>query len=114
MLVRRIGLVVALVVVLTVAASAPATALVVVRGGGQRWRPSVVDIDRREVVRWRAVSGIHTVRAYGGNWKYSKRIGPGESVQRRFKQRGTYRFFCSIHGRVAGGTCTGMCGRVSV
>jgi plastocyanin len=112
MRVRRIGLVAVLVVGLT-AASAPASA-VVVRGGGQRWRPSVVDADRRELVRWRSVSGIHTVRAYGGNWKYSKRIGPGESVQRRFKQRGTYRFFCSIHGRVVGGTCTGMCGRVRV
>jgi len=110
---RRVGVVAVLVVGLTAAASAPATAAVV-RGGGTRWRPSVVDVDRRERVRWRAVSGTHTVRAYGGNWKFSKRIGPGQSVQRRFTRRGTYRFFCSIHGTVAGGSCTGMCGRVLV
>ncbi|HEY7761424.1 MAG TPA: hypothetical protein VIC52_00325 [Actinomycetota bacterium] len=110
---RRIGVVTVLVVGLTAAASAPATAAVI-RGGGTRWRPSVADVDRRELVRWRAVSGTHTVRAYGGNWRFSKRIGPGQSVKRRFAKRGTYRFFCSIHGNVAGGSCTGMCGRVLV
>lgn len=111
---KRIGVVAALVVGLTAAASVPATAAVVIKGGGTRWRPSVVDVDRRERVRWRAVSGTHTVRAYGGNWKFSKRIGPGQSVKRRFAKRGRYRFFCSIHGSVAGGNCTGMCGRVLV
>jgi plastocyanin len=111
--IRRIGIVVVLVFALNVTAAASAAA-VTVKGSGSRWRPNVVDVDRRERVRWRAVSGTHTVRAYGGNWSYSKRIGPGESVKRRFRTRGTYRFFCSIHGSVTGGTCTGMCGRVLV
>jgi plastocyanin len=96
------------------ATSAASASAVTIRGSGTRWRPARVDIDRGDRVRWRAVSGTHTVRAYGGNWTFSARLDPGERVSRRFRQRGTYRFFCSIHGNVAGGTCTGMCGRVRV
>jgi len=110
---RRIVVTVALAAGLAIGVVAPAAA-VTVRGSGTRWRPSSVDIRRGDVVRWRAVSGRHTVRAYGGNWTFSKRINQGETVKKRFRQRGTYRFFCSIHGNVAGGSCTGMCGRVRV
>jgi plastocyanin len=110
---RRTVATVALVALLTIAAVAPATA-VTIRGSGTRWRPSSVDINRGDRVLWRAVSGSHTVRAYGGNWTYSRSLSEGASVSRRFRQRGTFRFFCSIHGNVAGGACTGMCGRVLV
>lgn len=110
---RRIGVVVASTVVIAVAAAGQVSA-VTIRGSGSSWRPSTVDIDRGDRVRWRAASGTHTVRAYGGGWRYSKRISPGESVSRTFRQRGTYRFYCSIHGSVAGGRCTGMCGKVRV
>jgi plastocyanin len=110
---RRIVVVVASTVAIAVAAAGPVSA-VTIRGSGTRWRPSTVDIDRGDRVRWRAASGTHTVRAYGGDWRYSKRISQGESVSRAFRQRGTYRFYCSIHGNVAGGNCTGMCGKVLV
>jgi plastocyanin len=110
---KRVVVAIAVAAGLTIGAVAPAAA-VTIRGSGSRWRPSSVDIARGDRVRWRAVSGDHTVRAYGGNWSYSKRINEGESVSRRFRQRGTYRFFCSIHGNVSGGNCSGMCGRVLV
>jgi plastocyanin len=111
--VRRIIATIAVTAAMLVAAATPSTA-VTIRGSGTSWRPARVDIVRGDRVRWRAVSGTHTVRAYGGNWTYSRILSEGESVSRRFRQRGTYRFFCSIHGNVAGGTCTGMCGRVLV
>lgn len=110
---RRVVAMLALAVCTTIAAAAPASAATI-RGSGTTWRPARVDIDRGDRVRWRAASGNHTVRAYGGNWTFRARIDQGESVSRRFRQRGTYRFFCSIHGSVSGGTCTGMCGRVRV
>ena len=110
---RRLGVTVILAVGVTVAAMSPATA-VTIRGSGTQWSPARVSIDRGDRVRWRAVSGTHTVRAYGGNWTFSERINAGESVSRRFRRAGTYRFFCSIHGNVSGGDCTGMCGRVRV
>jgi plastocyanin len=110
---RRLVVGVALASTLTAATAIPASGATV-RGSGTRWRPASVDIDRGDRVRWRAVSATHTVRAYGGNWTFSERLSAGESASRRFRQRGTYRFFCSIHGDVIAGNCTGMCGRVRV
>ena len=110
---RRNIATVALVGLLTIAAAVPATA-VTIRGSGRQWRPARVNIDRGDRVRWRSASGNHNVRAYGGNWTYSRSLSEGASVSRRFRQRGTFRFFCSLHGSVTGGTCTGMCGRILV
>ena len=113
MTMRRTLATLTVAVLLTVGAAAPVAA-VTIRGEGTRWRPSSVDIARGDRVRWRAVLGNHNVRAYGGNWTYFRVIGQGESVARRFRTRGTFRFFCTIHGDVAAGQCTGMCGRVLV
>lgn len=110
---RKMGVTAMLAAGVTIAAMSPAAA-VTIRGSGTQWSPARVNIDRGDRVRWRAASGTHTVRAYGGNWTFSKRIAAGESVSHRFRRTGTYRFFCSIHGNVSGGDCTGMCGRVRV
>lgn len=111
---RRIGVVVVLVAGLTIAAATPALA-VTIRGSGTRWMPARVNIARGDLVRWRAVSGSHTVKAYGGNWRFfSGRLNPGQSASRRFRQRGTFRFRCTFHSTLSGGTCSGMCGRVRV
>ncbi len=110
---RRIVATVVLTAGLVIAAVVPATA-VTIRGSGTRWSPARVNIDRGDRVRWRATSGNHTVRAYGGNWTFSKRLNQGEVASRRFRRRGTFRFFCSIHGDVVAGQCTGMCGRLLV
>ena len=92
------------------AASASAA---VVKGDGTRWRPARTDIARGGSVRWKAVLGNHVVQAYGGNWTYHHRIDQGERTKlRTFNRRGTFRFYCTIHGSVAGGTCTGMCGKI--
>ena len=110
---QRLGVTAALAASITIATMIPAAA-VTIGGSGSQWSPARVSIDRGDRVRWRAVSGTHTVRAYGGNWTFSERINGGESVSRRFRRSGTFRFFCSIHGDVSGGDCTGMCGRVRV
>lgn len=113
MVVRRIGVVVMLVAGLTIAAAAPAAA-VTIRGSGTRWTPATVNINRGDRVRWRAVSGHHTVTAYGGNWSYNQQLHMGSSVSRRFSMSGTFRFYCRRHGSVSGGNCSGMCGKVRV
>lgn len=110
---RRIGVVVMLVAGLTIAAAAPAAA-VTVRGSGRRWRPATVNIDRGDRVRWRGISGHHTVTAYGGNWSYNRQLHAGMSVSRRFNMRGTYRFRCMFHSTLSGSNCNGMCGKVRV
>ena len=107
----------ALLAVVFVTALAGSAQAVVIRGSladGGRWRPARVSIDRGDRVVWRAVDGDHNVRAYRGNWSYFRDLPEGERVRKRFRSRGTFRFVCTIHGNVADGTCSGMCGRVVV
>jgi plastocyanin len=92
----------------------PAFAATIVKGDGSVWKPSSVTIDRGEAVRWKAVFRTHILKAYGGNWTFRQRLDEGESVRHRFTSKGTFRFFCTIHGSVSGGVCTGMCGKVRV
>jgi plastocyanin len=94
--------------------AAPAFAVTLVKGDGSQWKPSSVTIDRGEAVRWKAVFRTHVVKAYGGNWSFKVRLDEGESVRRKFGSKGTFRFFCTIHGSVSGGVCSGMCGKVRV
>ena len=85
-----------------------------IRGSGTSWNPTRVTIGTGGTVRWRSTSGTHTVTAYGGGWSKDTRIESGESTRKTFNSTGTYKFVCTLHGNVSGGTCTGMCGRVRV
>ena len=117
---RRNGIVVlALAVALTLGTSGMADAVTVgVRGvfNGTRyvWSPKVKSITRATTVRWRAVDGSHTIKSRGANWTYFRNLPLGSSVARTFNRRGTFRYYCTIHGRVSNGVCTGMCGRIVV
>lgn len=82
--------------------------------GGYVWRPktrSIVDGDR---IRWKAVEGNHNVQSRGSNWSYFRNLPQGTSVTRTFNRRGTFRYYCTIHGNVQNGVCSGMCGRIVV
>jgi plastocyanin len=78
------------------------------------WSPRVRDISRGTVVRWSAVDGSHNVKSRGANWSYFRSLPNGSSVTRTFNRRGTFRFYCTIHGSVSNGVCRGMCGRIVV
>jgi plastocyanin len=78
------------------------------------WSPKVRTITRGTTVRWRAVDGNHTVKSRGPNWSYFRNLPLGSSVARIFNRRGTFRYFCTIHGSLSNGVCTGMCGRIVV
>jgi plastocyanin len=111
--------VVAVAVGLTLGTSGIADAVTVgVRGvfNGSRfvWSPTVRTIARGTTVRWRAVDGNHTVKSRGANWSYFRNLPLGSSVARTFNRRGTFRYFCTIHGSLSNGVCTGMCGRIVV
>ncbi len=96
------------------ATSASATSLI--RGVGTHWSPISTSFLRGGSVRWTAVSNSHQVKAFGGNWTYQSRIlHPGQTtLARTFNTRGTFRFYCTIHGSVVNGVCHGMCGRIVV
>lgn len=111
---RRARMVACAAMVMVLATALPAAAVTVVRGDGSRWRPASVSIARGGAVKWRAVFRSHVVKAYGGNWSFRRSIAEGDSVRRVFNSSGTFRFYCTIHGSVSGGNCTGMCGKVLV
>ena len=100
---------------LTAATIGPASAAVIVRGSGASWLPATTNIARGGAVRWRATSGNHVVKAYGGNWFYRQSLPQGTTTApRTFNSRGRFRFFCTIHGSVTNGVCSGMCGKIVV
>lgn len=112
---RRAAAIVAVVGAIGVGAAPAASAAVLIRGNSSRWHPTTTTILRGGAVRWKAVDVRHTVRSYGSNWSYSADLPAGTSTSpKTFTRRGTFRFYCSIHGSVSGGVCTGMCGKVVV
>jgi plastocyanin len=82
--------------------------------GGYVWRPKTRSIQTGDTIRWKAVEGSHNVQSRGSNWSFFRNLPRGSSVTRTFNRRGTYRYYCTIHGSVSGGTCSGMCGRIVV
>lgn len=78
------------------------------------WSPKVREIAPGTTVRWRAVDGNHTVKSRGSNWSYFRNLPLGTSVTRTFNRNGTFRYYCTIHGGVLNGVCSGMCGRIVV
>ena len=112
---RNISVTLVLAAMIVGGIASTASAATIVRGRVMRWRPATVTIARGGAVKWRAVDTHHTVRSYGTNWTYSAHLAAGTSTApHRFKRRGTFRFYCTVHGSVSGGVCTGMCGKVVV
>jgi plastocyanin len=116
---RKVIAVIAVAVGLTLGTSGIAEAVTVgVRGvfNGTHfvWSPKVRTITRGTTVRWRAVDGNHTVKSRGANWSYVRNLPLGSSVARTFNRRGTFRYYCTLHGSLSNGVCTGMCGRIVV
>lgn len=78
------------------------------------WSPNVRNISTGTTIRWRAVDGSHNVKSRGTNWSYFRSLANGTTVTRTFNRRGTFRYYCTIHGTVVNGVCSGMCGRIVV
>jgi len=91
-----------------------ASAATLVRGSSMRWHPATATIARGGVIKWKAVDTRHTVTSYGTNWSFSRSLAAGSSTTRTFNRRGTYKYYCTIHGSVSGGVCSGMCGKIVV
>lgn len=121
--VRRTSLVLTVFLIMsTIAATAavaqgratPARATKTVRAIVSHWSPATVRISRGDVIKWRAVSGTHTVSAYGANWSFNEDLSTGDVQRRTFRRAGTFRFRCMFHSTLTNGHCSGMCGKVVV
>jgi plastocyanin len=94
--------------------AAPSRAATTVRAVISHWSPATVRISRGDTIRWKAVSGSHTVTAYRSGWHFNKQLSTGEVERRIFRRAGTYFFRCTIHSTLTNGRCSGMCGKVVV
>ena len=86
----------------------------VFNGSRYVWSPNVRTIAPGSTIRWRAADGNHNIKSRGSNWSYFRTLPLGTTRTRTFYRRGTFRYFCTIHGNVANGVCSGMCGRIVV
>jgi plastocyanin len=93
---------------------APARATKTVNGVVTHWSPTTVRISEGDMIKWDAVSGSHTVSAYGGRWAFNRQLPNGTVRSRIFRDAGTFRFRCMIHSTLTNGICSGMCGKVVV
>jgi len=68
-----------------------------------RYTPSAVSVARGDKVRWTWRDGSirHDVRFSSGGFKASPLQSKG-SYSLTFKKKGTYRYFCSVHGEMKG------------
>jgi len=79
------------------------------------WKPKHTYIGKGDRVVWRnPTSRKHNIRAYGGNWSFSRTVPSGERRAKRFRKTGTFRYRCSLHSTLSSGRCSGMCGVVHV
>ena len=80
-----------------------------------QWKKVHTYIGKGDRVVWKNPdSEDHDVTAYGRGWKLSETLSPGESVKKRFKKKGTFRYRCQLHSGIVGGKCQGMCGFIHV
>ena len=116
---RRLTIIATVIAVMMAVFSAgPAGATSTIRavGGasGFHWTPSTVRTSAGTRIVWKAVTGVHTVTAYGGRWKKNTTISSGGTTSFTFRSRGVYRFRCRFHSVLVNGVCRGMCGKVIV
>jgi len=79
------------------------------------WKKVHTYIGKGDKVVWKNPdSETHDLNAYGGGWRLSEELSPGERVKKRFKKKGTFRYRCVVHSGIVGGACDGMCGFVHV
>ena len=86
----------------------------VFNGSSYIWQPKTRSVVDGTTIRWKAVDGSHNIQSRGSNWSFFRSLPQGTSVSRAFNQTGTFRYYCTIHGNVSGGNCSGMCGRIVV
>jgi plastocyanin len=107
--------IITLAVMMVVIPTMAFAATYVVRARPHSWDPAVRRIPKGNRISWRnPTARRHDVRAYGGNWTYRVVLQPGERASRRFGRRGVYKYRCTFHSALSGGTCSGMCGVIRV
>lgn len=84
---------------------------------GDEWSPSFKHIlpGGRIIVIWKnPTNDLHDVKSYGRNWDFYRQLPAGESVSKRFRRKGVYKYRCRVHSTMTDGQCEGMCGVIHI
>src|SRR5438093_2432558 len=79
-------------------------------GASYVWSPSHDTAHKGQKIVWKNPTSVtHTLKFYKGPWKglSLKTIHAGDSFKKKAKKKGTYLFYCTLHGFVSNGTCSG-------
>lgn len=83
--------------------------------GSDRWSPASKTVSKGTRVAWKNASDDeHNLVSYKGSWSKNEDLSEGEKTSYTFTKSGTYRFRCSLHSKLEGDKCSGMCGKVKV
>jgi plastocyanin len=86
-------------------------------GGNFVWSPNTATITAGQVAAWNNPTTVnHTLDFYTGPWKNVplQTLTPGKTLQAPARRAGNYSFYCTLHGSLVGGVCSGMCGKLTV
>lgn len=94
----KLGFVLALVAVFALLPAASADTFRVKATRNDTWNPDFKHITRGDRIVWKNPTGyFHNIKSTSNNWDYRKNLPPGETRAKRFRQRGTYEYKCTIH-----------------
>ena len=83
--------------------------------GNDTWSPGKISVAKGSKVVWKNSSDErHNLTAYKGSWSKSSDLPEGSKTSFKFSKAGSYKFRCTLHSRMDGSKCDGMCGSVSV
>lgn len=79
------------------------------------WSPASKSVGKGTKVVWKNPSGDdHNVVSYSGAWSKSSSLPEGGKTSFKFGKKGTFKYRCSIHSKMEGAKCDGMCGKIVV
>ena len=83
--------------------------------GNDTWSPVGKTVPRGTKVVWKNPSDeTHNVTSYRGAWSKSSSLSEGGSTSYKFGRKGTFKYRCTLHSKMEGTKCDGMCGKIVV
>ena len=83
--------------------------------GNDTWSPASKAVPKGTKVVWKNPSGEnHNLASYRGAWSKSASLPEGGSTSFKFGKTGTFKYRCTLHSKMEGNKCDGMCGKIVV
>ena len=79
------------------------------------WSPAGKTVAKGTKVVWKnSADEAHNLASYKGAWSKSASLPEGGSTSFKFRKKGTFKYRCTIHSKMEGTKCDGMCGKIVV